>query len=469
MNFAHSFLMPGCYCSWSYSVAVSVPWLSCLRQYVASWLAYCAADYRLNYKLNKECFHDVEMLCVHACDKLLEAGSQTCGGTVLKCLSENVDKLKSKACKDEVFYFQKREVADIQLDVPLQQACKEDLAQLCPSVSKDYAKTLSCLRNDRDALSPECKDEELRFSTMEVRCIPFQRNQNRPVPPGLQSLSCRGILPGSDVCATLSCSFAPVPCSCGQASDIRLTPTLMNACGLELQHFCRGVPPGGGKSFRCLQMNVEEVSCSLPLCLLIQLIPFCSFFDHSPLLWALPFLLAQLCCAVLAYFGALCYWQMGMGIACKAEVNLQTLRESSYYRLDTGLKMQCEADVAKLCEGIDEGQEGHALVLKCLVDHHSQLAGPCQTEVRPLSPGLAHCCLCIIGRKTVSVMSYPCIFWLAYCGGAGVICWWWWSYLTNAGVLSCPHGPVAVPQEGATYGSLRRGRGDSLHQRHTRH
>lgn len=70
-----------------------------------------------------------------------------------------------------------------------------------------------------------------------------------------------------------------------------------------------------------------------------------------------------------------------MGIACKAEVDLQTLRESSYYQLDTGLKMQCEADVAKLCEGVDEGREGHSLVLKCLVDHHSELAGPCQTEV----------------------------------------------------------------------------------------
>ena len=44
-----------------------------------------------------------------------------------------------------------------------------------------------------------------------------------------------------------------------QASDIRLTPSLMNACGLELQQFCRDVPPSGGQAFRCLQLNMEKV------------------------------------------------------------------------------------------------------------------------------------------------------------------------------------------------------------------
>ena len=33
----------------------------------------------------------------------------------------------------------------------------------------------------------------------------------------------------------------------------------MNACGLELQHFCRGVSPEEGKAFRCLQLSLQEV------------------------------------------------------------------------------------------------------------------------------------------------------------------------------------------------------------------
>ncbi|CAI7868348.1 unnamed protein product, partial [Closterium sp. NIES-54] len=48
-----------------------------------------------------------------------------------------------------------------------------------------------------------------------------------------------------------------------QASDIRLTPTLMNACGLELNHFCRGVHPATGLAFRCLQMSINEVGIAV--------------------------------------------------------------------------------------------------------------------------------------------------------------------------------------------------------------
>lgn len=63
-----------------------------------------------------------------------------------------------------------------------QVACAPDLEKLCADVSKDHSHTLLCLRSHRDSLSKACKDEELRFSIME-------------------------------------------------SSDIRLTPTLMNACG----------------------------------------------------------------------------------------------------------------------------------------------------------------------------------------------------------------------------------------------
>ena len=78
-------------------------------------------DYRLNYRLNKACFHDVKKLqCIKECEGALEAGDVTCGGKVLKCLSSNKDKIQSEACQKEVFSFEKLEVTDIRLDVPLQ-------------------------------------------------------------------------------------------------------------------------------------------------------------------------------------------------------------------------------------------------------------------------------------------------------------------------------------------------------------
>eukprot|EP00271_Cylindrocystis_brebissonii_P009749 TRINITY_DN2493_c0_g1_i1.p1 TRINITY_DN2493_c0_g1~~TRINITY_DN2493_c0_g1_i1.p1 ORF type:complete len:1041 (-),score=222.27 TRINITY_DN2493_c0_g1_i1:278-3400(-) len=240
-----------------------------------------AEDYRLNYRLNKACFNDVKRMCLNACQGAVDSGSVTCGGQVLKCLSEKKEKIESPACKKEVFSFEKQEVTDIRLDIPLQTACKSDLETKCKKVPMDHQRTLACLRKNRDNLTTDCKEEELRFSIME-------------------------------------------------ASDIRLTPTLMNACGQELHTFCKDVPPTEGQAFKCLQSYLEEV---------------------------------------------------GMGAACKGEVNLQEVRHAANYRLDVRLRNECEEDVQSLCAGVDEGQEGHALVLKCFVNKYKKLSASCATEV----------------------------------------------------------------------------------------
>ncbi|GJP29711.1 hypothetical protein CLOM_g19337 [Closterium sp. NIES-68] len=253
---------------------------------------HAAEDYRLNFRLARECFADVQKLCMHACDEAaVDPPSSstssspaslpvTCGGATLRCLTGAASNISSATCRDEVFHFQKQEVADVALDVPLQAACREDVKERCGG-ERDHSKALACLRQNRDALSEGCKEEELRFSEME-------------------------------------------------ASDIRLTPTLMNACGLELHQFCRKVPPAAGQAFRCLQLHVQEA---------------------------------------------------GMSVACRSEVDLQTARQSKYYKLDAALKQQCGEDVDRLCKVVDEGREGHALVLKCLADYHSDLSASCQTEV----------------------------------------------------------------------------------------
>jgi hypothetical protein len=64
-------------------------------------------DYRLNRRLYTACEHDVPTLCPDTCD--MYAG-HACGGQVLRCLTENKQKIKKSACKQEVFYFVKMEV-----------------------------------------------------------------------------------------------------------------------------------------------------------------------------------------------------------------------------------------------------------------------------------------------------------------------------------------------------------------------
>ncbi|CAI5972973.1 unnamed protein product [Closterium sp. NIES-65] len=318
-----------------------------------------AEDYRLNFRLNKECFVDVERLCLHSCDAALETGGTetgvTCGGATLKCLTENERKLSSKTCRQELFYFKKRMVADISLDIPLQLACKNDVEKKCGG-ERDHSKALACLRAKRDELTEECKEEELRLSEME-------------------------------------------------ASDIRLTPTLMNACGLELNHFCRGVHPTTGLAFRCLQMSINEPTAGLAFrCLQmsineVRVVGWCSYrvMGSRPpnlpprlLLQAglgalpeqcegtpLPLLLVN---PTLLLYPSPPPHQVGMSVACKAEVDLQTFRHASYYKLDSALAEQCEGDVDSFCKGVDEGKEAHSLVLQCLVQHQENLSGKCLTE-----------------------------------------------------------------------------------------
>ena len=71
-----------------------------------------------------------------------------------------------------------------------------------------------------------------------------------------------------------------------------------------------------------------------------------------------------------------------MSAACKSQVNLQEARQASNYRLDVSLRKECAADVEGHCARVDEGREGHALVLKCLIGKYPNLTSPCQSEVR---------------------------------------------------------------------------------------
>ena len=50
-------------------------------------------DYRLNFRLNKACQNDIELLCGDECSPFM---GQACGGRVLRCLVEKQDQLTSQ-------------------------------------------------------------------------------------------------------------------------------------------------------------------------------------------------------------------------------------------------------------------------------------------------------------------------------------------------------------------------------------
>ena len=53
---------------------------------------------------------------------------------VLRCLTEKQEEIEDTDCKNEVFQFEKMEVADMRNDAPMAVACKADLEQYCKGV-----------------------------------------------------------------------------------------------------------------------------------------------------------------------------------------------------------------------------------------------------------------------------------------------------------------------------------------------
>lgn len=165
-----------------------------------------AQDYRLNFRLHKACNTDVQATCSDACPPNL---GQACGGTMLRCLQDNMESLQSEECKKEVFYFVKMEVSDFRNDVMLAEACKADVESYCADVEPGDGRVLDCLRNNRANLNERCRKEELRLSQL-------------------------------------------------QAKDVRLRPRLMKLCGEEMVVFCKDIKPGSGRMFTCLLENAQK-------------------------------------------------------------------------------------------------------------------------------------------------------------------------------------------------------------------
>jgi hypothetical protein len=64
----------------------------------------------------------------------LQCPCQMCGGTVLRCLTEHRDEIKSESCRKEVFYFEKMEVSNFHNDVILAAQCRGDVDKFCKDV-----------------------------------------------------------------------------------------------------------------------------------------------------------------------------------------------------------------------------------------------------------------------------------------------------------------------------------------------
>jgi len=164
-----------------------------------------AEDYRLDYRLNKECDMEIDNLCADICSPFQ---GQACGGTVIACLLENQANITTESCKTELFASEKRMGNDYRTDAVLKEACKEDVNKLCADIEPGDGRIHECLVANKAQLSPSCKREEDRLQTIE-------------------------------------------------STDVRLRPGF-KSCKEEVDVYCKDVKPGQGRVFRCLQANLME-------------------------------------------------------------------------------------------------------------------------------------------------------------------------------------------------------------------
>ncbi|KAG1660746.1 hypothetical protein FOA52_010620 [Chlamydomonas sp. UWO 241] len=177
---------------------------------VDSYEEEISKDYRLNYRLRTACEKDVSLLCPLTCGTgSFGDGTETCGGKVLRCLTDKSEDIKEEACSKEVAYFEKMEVSNFRNDVLLAEACRDDVDKLCSTVEAGEGRVHKCLRDNRKKLSEMCRKEELRLEETE-------------------------------------------------ADSIELNVGLLKACRSERRLFCKAVSTGSARVFRCLAENMND-------------------------------------------------------------------------------------------------------------------------------------------------------------------------------------------------------------------
>jgi len=209
-------------------------------------------------------------------------------GAVLTCLREIKDEL-SQACASEVFRTQQEAAEDFRNDAMLYELCVPDAEALCPEVKPGGGRVQDCLREKRNQLSWDCQEELFR-----------QEVEN--------------------------------------ADDIRLSVKLFRACLSDKKKFCGNVKPGNANAKDCLE-------------------------DHRN--------------------------DAGFTEDCKAELEKMMERRAVDFRLDPELRDYCRDDIEEVCgyekESLDSIAGYDARVITCLMDYRDEILKPeCKSRTAKL-------------------------------------------------------------------------------------
>mmetsp|Transcript_4821 Transcript_4821/g.5620 ORF Transcript_4821/g.5620 Transcript_4821/m.5620 type:complete len:974 (+) Transcript_4821:66-2987(+) len=167
-------------------------------------------DYRLNYRVNKACDMEIDSLCPDVCSPFQ---GQACKGKVMSCLMENMRKITSQECKQELIPSIKTEVKDVSISPLLKLACKKDINTYC-SGTTEKSQSIACLQNHEKELAKMCRVQVDKLTKLEMGNIKLNSQSDK--------------------------------------------------CKEEMAVFCKGVDAGGARMYRCLNENKNKPDFGAP-------------------------------------------------------------------------------------------------------------------------------------------------------------------------------------------------------------
>eukprot|EP00884_Botryococcus_braunii_P009912 jgi/Botrbrau1/18922/Bobra.177_2s0076.1 len=292
-----------------------------------------------------DCAGDIDNFCGE-----VKAGVSRLADCLSKQLEEeekgNVQGKKlTEACKKELADFKIDLGTNINKNLPLAEACKDDAAKLCKDEdATDPGAILPCLREHKDGLSKPCSEEVFKTQLEAAKDFRTDADLYAACDPDAKTL-CADVKPGEGrIQACLRDKQAKLSWECQEelfrqevenADNIMLNYRLMRKCMGDKKKFCPKIEAGNARVKDCLEENRNKE-------------------DFSP--------------------------------ECKEEFEKMMEQRSVDFRLDSSLRDACSEDIDLVCgfekESMDNVGGFDASVVSCLQDYKEELTSDkCKEEV----------------------------------------------------------------------------------------
>lgn len=289
------------------------------------------------------CEDDIDRFCLDVMPGL---------GRLAICLSDQLKEQEkqdftgtnvSRVCSQELDKFRQNQTDNINLDLPLAQACNDDVQKLCGRLAAGES-ALSCLRKHKDDVSGDCSAEIFRRQENAADDFRLDKELYAACEADAQTV-CSAVDPhGGKVQECLRSQRPSLSYDCQvqlfrqeeeDSQDLRLSIRLFHKCFNDKIQFCGDVPPGNARAKECLEQHRNEANFSRD---------------------------------------------------CREELEGMIEARSRDFRLDPQLKRQCAKDIEMLCPltsfEVADLPDDHAEVITCLQDFRDEIANPqCKARV----------------------------------------------------------------------------------------